>query len=88
MTVEKAVVASWTRTDGCRTDEQRRAFATALSRKRARFAFPDDFVAAARQLQDRLADKHGSRRTKELIGGRYGKSEFEPHPPGTTIRCI
>ncbi len=59
MTVEKAVVASWTRTDGCRTDEQRRAFATALSRKRARFAFPDAFVAAARQLQDRLADKHG-----------------------------
>lgn len=58
MTVEKALVASWTRTPGCTTDEETRAFAQALSRKRARFAFPDDFVAATRKLQARLADKH------------------------------
>lgn len=58
MTVEKAIVASWTRTPGCNTDDERRAFAMALSRKRARFAFPDDFVAAARKLQDRLVGKH------------------------------
>ena len=58
MTVEKAVVAHWHRQQGCQTDEERRAFADALTRKRARFAFPDDFVAAASQLQDRLIKKH------------------------------
>ena len=59
MTVEKAVVARWNRHEGCQTDEQRRAFADALARKRARFAFPDDFVAAASQLQKRLIEKYG-----------------------------
>jgi hypothetical protein len=29
-----------------------------LSRKRSRFAFPDDFVAAAGRLQERLTEKH------------------------------
>ena len=58
MTVEKALVASWTRRPGCRTDNELRAFAQALARKRSRFAFPDDFVAAAQRLLRRLADKH------------------------------
>ena len=51
MTVQKAVVASWTRHRGCRTDQEARDFATALSRKRSRFAFPDDFVQAAKDFQ-------------------------------------
>lgn len=58
MTVEKALVARWNRVPGWTTDEEIRTFAQALSRKRMRFAFPDDFVAAARKLQARLADKH------------------------------
>ena len=58
MTVEKALVARWTRTPGWETDEELRAIALALSRKRSRFAFPDDFVAAAEALQRRLVDKH------------------------------
>ena len=58
MTVEKAVVAGWTRVPGWTTDEESRAFAQALSRKRARFAFPDEFVAAAQQLQRHLVEKH------------------------------
>ena len=58
MTVEKALVAEWNRQQGCQTDEERRAFADALTRKRARFAFPDDFVRAASQLQKRLIDKY------------------------------
>lgn len=58
MTVEKSVVAKWTRTPGYTSDAEGRAFAQALARKRVRFAFPDDFVELARKLQARLAGKH------------------------------
>lgn len=51
MTVEKPVVASWTRAPGWVTDAEARMFAQALARKRARFAFPDDFTGFARKLQ-------------------------------------
>ena len=64
MTVEKAVIARWTRSPGCRTDEDLRDFAHALARKRARFAFPDDFVAATHKLQRHLVDVH-NRQTDE-----------------------
>ena len=64
MTVEKAIVARWTRIPGCETDDDMRDFAEALARKRSRFAFPDDFVAATRNLQERLTDKH-NRQTDE-----------------------
>ncbi len=47
MTVEKAIVASWTRVSGWRTDTESRMFSRALARQRSRFAFPDDFVLAA-----------------------------------------
>ncbi|MEZ6024412.1 MAG: hypothetical protein R3C16_13585, partial [Hyphomonadaceae bacterium] len=43
MTVEKSIVTTWQRNEGCRTDEERRAFAAALARKRARYPFPDEF---------------------------------------------
>jgi hypothetical protein len=59
MTVEKPVVAKWKRTAGWTTDAEGRAFALALSRKRARFAFPDDFTTLAKNLYSRLLDKHG-----------------------------
>ena len=58
MTVEKGVVAVWERTEGCRTDEDARRFSLALARKRVRTAFPDDFVAFARPLRDRMLEKH------------------------------
>jgi len=58
MTVEKPLVATWKRTPGWSTDAEARAFALALSRKRIRFAFPDDFNQLARKLQNRLKDKH------------------------------
>lgn len=58
MTVEKSVVAAWTRTPGCLTDEHTRTFGAALARKRARFAFPDDFNALMKKLQSRMTDKH------------------------------
>ena len=58
MTVEKAVVATWTRTPGWNTDDEIRNFARALARKRSRFAFPDDFVGAVQPLQAHIVDKH------------------------------
>lgn len=58
MTVEKAVLADLERTAGLSSDEDARRFAAALARKRARFAFPDDFNAYVRPLQERIVDKH------------------------------
>ncbi len=59
MTVEKSIVSGWVRTPGCSNDAESRVFAQALSRKRERFAFPDDFVRFAKKLKSRLEDKHG-----------------------------
>ncbi len=59
MTVEKPLVATWERTAGWTADVEARAFAQALSRKRVRFAFPDDFTELVTRLLTRLTDKHG-----------------------------
>jgi hypothetical protein len=61
MSVEKAVVARWERIEGCNNEGDVRRLALALSRKRRRFAFPDDFVALAGPLQNRLVEKHDKR---------------------------
>jgi hypothetical protein len=58
MTVEKSIVATWTRTPGCTSDDEIRKFGSALARKRVRFAFPDDFNALVRKLQSRIEEKH------------------------------
>jgi hypothetical protein len=58
MTVEKAVVAAWERIPGCQSDADIRDLGEALSRKRSRFAFPDDFNKFAHKLQKRMQDKH------------------------------
>ena len=59
MTIEKSVLVPLRRVAGCETDAERRTFADALARKRARFAFPDDFVAAMRKVRQRLKERHG-----------------------------
>lgn len=64
MTIEKALARGWTRIEGCRTDAERRDFALALSRKRSRFAFPDDFQEATAGFQDHLA-RTASKQTDE-----------------------
>lgn len=58
MTVEKSLVASWTRIPGWATDAEVRELAQALARKRVRFAFPDDFNVFCKKLQARLQEKH------------------------------
>ena len=62
MTVEKAILASISQGQhlrGCATDNEVRAFATAIARKHSRIAFPDEFVAAVRPIQQRIQSKHG-----------------------------
>ena len=59
MTIEKSVLVPLRRVAGCETDAERRTFADALARKRARFAFPDDFVAAMGKVRQRLKERHG-----------------------------
>jgi hypothetical protein len=59
MTIEKRVVAGWTRVSGSTTEQEARTFAMAIGRKRTRFAFPDDFSHFAKKLQSRMIEKHG-----------------------------
>jgi len=66
MTVEKPLVAKWERTPGWFTDAQARDFAQALTRKHARFAFPDDFTSFIKKLRDRLVGKHDKATTEGL----------------------
>src|SRR5882724_5395250 len=42
----------------CRSAAETRKFQAALARKRQRVAFPDDFTVLARELQERVAEKH------------------------------
>lgn len=58
MTVEKSCLKMWDRIEGCSNDADIRSFGDALARKRARFAFPDDFNILATKLQDRIKKKH------------------------------
>lgn len=57
MTLDKGGLEGIKRETGCLTDQQRRDFASSLARKRARFAFPDDFGLAAKKFVKRVKDK-------------------------------
>ncbi|MFM7559968.1 MAG: hypothetical protein ACKO5O_07930, partial [Cylindrospermopsis raciborskii] len=46
------------RKSGCRNDEEIRTLGEALARKRARFAFPDEFNKFIENLQNRIKKKH------------------------------
>jgi hypothetical protein len=59
MTVEKSVLASLARQPGVTTPQETAAFQKILARNKARFAFPDAFVAAMNGFQKRLKDKAG-----------------------------
>jgi hypothetical protein len=58
MTIEKTVLGRWSRREGCTNDANRRLLAEALARKRARFAFPDDFETIASTMRNRIRQKH------------------------------
>jgi hypothetical protein len=90
MTVEKAVVAEWERKPGCLNDEEIRQLGQALKRKRARFAFPDDFTDFAINLQNRLRDKHNksSPEGEALRALREIRVRAEPSWNSCEIRLI
>jgi hypothetical protein len=52
-TLEKAVLASWTRTQGCSSDVERRLLSRQLARKIGRAALPDDLNALMKSLLKR-----------------------------------
>ncbi len=67
MTVEKAVVAGWSRVAGCMTDRERATFAEALARKRRRFAFPDGFNGGLKKFRDRIKRAEGKTTAEALL---------------------
>ncbi|MEH2240154.1 hypothetical protein [Nostoc sp.] len=90
MTLEKAVIVEWEREPGCRNDQEIRAFGQALTRKRARFAFPDDFTDFAKKLQNRLRDKHDKSNTEgeALPALREIRVRAEPSWNNSEVRLI
>ena len=70
MTVEKAVLANLPKDShvaGFDDDGELRKFARAIARKKMRYAFPDDFIAAVRPFQEHIKKKHG----KDSPQGRF-----------------
>ncbi len=62
-TVHKAVVATWQRTTGCDSDEERRRIAAGFSRHRQRFAFPDSFNDQIRPVRRWIESKRSKAST-------------------------
>jgi len=90
MTVEKAVLATWNRTQGCQDEEESKRLAAALARKRSRFAFPNEFREFVEKLRDRIKEKHSkaSPEGKALRGLAEIRVSAEPswtHIPATTM---
>jgi hypothetical protein len=88
MTVEKSVIIQWECHPGCLSDHDIRALGQALSRKRARFAFPDDFTEFVQKLKNRLQSKHDKHSTegKALRALREIRVRAEPDWHSTNIR--
>ena len=82
MTVEKGVVATWERIEGCRTDNEARRLSLALARKRARTAFPDDFVTFAKPLMDRMLGRHDKQSDEGRVLRSIREIRSEPPHPG------
>ena len=75
MTVEKALVAGWNRTPGWEEDAEVRDFASALARKRSRFAFPAIAAMPDRIRLPQLRRWLAKRATHRTCEGR------RPDPP-------
>jgi hypothetical protein len=77
-TLEKSIIATIDpphRIVGCRSDQEARDLASALSRNIGRFAFPDDFSTAMSAVQDRILKKHG-RNTTDQKGNPTNEGAF------------
>lgn len=80
VTAEKAVLAGWSRVEGCATDEERVAFAAALARKRHRFAFPNGFNTGLRKFRDNIKDKHGRDSSEGRLVDAIKEIRVQPDP--------
>ncbi len=65
-TVEKAVLTPLTRLPGFADGQEASDFAEALSRKRSRFAFPDDFHTVLKKFTKRFQDRAGKQSPEGL----------------------
>ena len=77
-TIHKSVVATWLRTPGCQSDDERRRIAAALARFRQRFAFPDDFNALVQPIRKWIESK----RSKQSAQGNFVRAMNE-----VRVRC-
>lgn len=80
MTIEKSVLAGWSRVEGCGTDMERVTFANALARKRQRFAFPDGFNAALRKFRNNIKDKNGKNSSEGKLVATLREVRVQPTP--------
>lgn len=90
MTVEKSVVARWDRVEGWHVDGEARQISLALARKRARVAFPDDFIKVVSPLTRRLRAKHdkNSREGDALRALREIRVRAEPSWDSEDVRIV
>jgi hypothetical protein len=80
MTIEKTVLAGWSRVEGCVTDEERVDFADALARKRKRFAFPDGFNTGLSKFRNNIKDKHGKNSSEGRLVEAIHEIRVQPNP--------
>jgi len=73
MTIEKSLLMFAEQWPCCRDPQHLTSLQRSLARKRARFAFPDDFVEAMRPVQKRVQEKH----KKESPEGEFLRSVRE-----------
>ncbi|MCK2166395.1 hypothetical protein [Thalassospira xiamenensis] len=73
MTIDKGVLQGMPKSVGCFDDKQRSEFSRSLARKRARFAFPDDFNEACKKLVRRIKEKN----KKDSAEGEFVRNLLE-----------
>lgn len=88
MTVEKAVVAGWSRIQGCSTDRERSTFAAALARKRGRFAFPDEFNRGLSKFRDRLKRAEGKKTAEGDLLAALDEIRVQASPEWSAAKVI
>lgn len=58
LTIEKAILVTWNRVQGLRSDDEERKFSRAIGRRYSRFAFPNDLAMAIGPFVKRIREKH------------------------------
>lgn len=90
MTVEKPVLAEWNNTKilGCRNTEEAVLFSWALSRKRSRFAFPEEFMAVFKPFIKRILEKHDKNTDEGRMLREFEEIRVRATPDWWSKNCI